>query len=60
MTTPAQKRAQATYMEKFVVARVRMDKDFHEAATLRAKENGESLRGYIVRLIEEDMKKGQA
>lgn len=55
--TPAQKKAQRTYMEKFAVARVRMDRTKYEAVQAKAEQNGESVNGYINRLIEEDINK---
>lgn len=55
--TEAQKRAQRNYMEKFVVARVRMEKAAHEAAQAHAEARGESLSGFINRAIEETMER---
>lgn len=54
--TPAQKKAQQKYMEQFAIARVRMSREKHEAVQEIAAANGESVSGYINRLIDEDMK----
>ncbi len=55
--TPAQKKAQKKYMDKFVVARVRMEAEKLEAIKAHAAANGESLNGFINRAIEETMER---
>ena len=45
--TEAQKRAQRNYMDKFAVARVRMDKARYEAVQAAAAAAGESVNSYI-------------
>ena len=46
--TDAQKRAQAKYMERFSVARVRMDRDKYIAIQAHAEANGESVNNRFV------------
>lgn len=55
--TEAQKRAQRTYMEKFAVARVRMERDRYEAIQAHAEAQGESVNGFINRAITETMER---
>ena len=55
--TPAQKKAQKQYMEKFVVARVRMEPEKLEAIKAHAAARGESLNAFIIRAIEEAIKR---
>ncbi|WP_298023473.1 hypothetical protein [uncultured Dysosmobacter sp.] len=55
--TEAQKKAQQKYMEKFAVARVRMDRDKYEAIQTHAESRGESVNGFINRAIEEAMER---
>lgn len=50
--TDAQKRAQKNYMDKFSVARVRMDKAHYEAVQAAAATAGESLNAYINKAID--------
>ena len=58
--TEAQKRAQKAYMEKFAVARVRMDREKYEAVQAHAEANSESVNGFINRAIEETMERDKA
>ena len=58
--TEAQKRAQKAYMEKFAVARVRMDREKYEAVQAHAEARSESVNGFINRAIEETMQRGKA
>ena len=55
--TDAQKRAQEKYMEKFAVARVRMDKARYETVQAHAKKQGESVNAFINRAIDETMQR---
>ena len=58
--TAAQERAQKAYMEKFAVARVRMDVDQYEAVKTHAAVRGESVNGFIGRAIQETMERDRA
>lgn len=53
--TDAQKRAQQKYMEKFAIARVRMDREKYETIQIHAEARGESVNGFINRAISETM-----
>ena len=55
--TEAQKRAQKAYMEKFAVARVRMDRSKYEVVQAYAAAHGESVNGFIDRAIDEPMRR---
>ena len=55
--TEAQKRAQKAYMEKFAVARVRMDRSKYEGVQAYAAAHGESVNGFINRAIDETMRR---
>lgn len=55
--TAAQKRAQKAYMEKFAVARVRMDREQYERVQAHAEAQGESVNGFINRAISEAMER---
>lgn len=55
--TEAQKRAQRNYMDKFAVARVRMDKAHYEAVQSAAAAAGESVNSYINAAIDERMER---
>lgn len=55
--TEAQKRAQKAYMEKFAVARVRMEQDKYEAVKAHSEATGESVNGFINRAISETMER---
>ena len=56
--TPAQKRAQKSYMEKFAVARVRMEPEKMEAVKAHAaKTDGGSVNAFINRAIDEAMER---
>lgn len=58
--TEAQKRAQKKYMEKFIVARVRMERDRYENIQAHAETQGESVSGFINRAISEAMERDGA
>lgn len=49
--TEAQKRAQKKYMDKFAVARVRMEPDQYNAVHAHVESRGESVNGFINRAI---------
>ena len=53
--TEAQKRAQKHYMEKFSIARVRMDRDKYEAIQTAAAAAGQSVNAYINQAIDAHM-----
>ena len=53
--TEAQKRAQKAYMEKFAVARVRMDREKYEAVQAHAESHGQSVNSFINEAIDEKM-----
>lgn len=55
--TEAQKKAQQKYMEKFAVARVRMDRTKYDAVQAHAEAQGESVNGFINRAIDEAMER---
>lgn len=55
--TDAQKRAQKTYMEKFAVARVRMEHDQYDRVQAHAGARSESVNGFINRAIREAMER---
>lgn len=55
--TAAQKKAQQKYMEKFAVARVRMDRERYELVQAHASVRGESVNAFINRAIEETMER---
>ena len=55
--TEAQKRAQKAYMEKFAVARVRMEREKYETVQAHAEARSESVNGFINRAIEETMER---
>lgn len=55
--TEAQKKAQQKYMEKFSVARVRMEHDRYECVQAHAEARGESVNGFINRAISETMER---
>ena len=50
--TEAQKKAQQKYMEKFAVARVRMDREKYDLVQAHAESRGESVNGFINRAID--------
>ena len=58
--TEAQKKAQQKYMEKFAVARVRMDRLKYDAVQAHAETQGESVNGFINRAIDETMERDNA
>ena len=53
--TGAQKKAQQKYMEKFAVARVRMNREKYEQIQAHAEAQGESVNGFINRAIDNQM-----
>ena len=53
----AQKKAQQKYLEKFAVARVRMDRERYELVQAHASARGESVNAFINRAIEETMER---
>ena len=55
--TEAQKRAQKNYMERFAVARVRMDKAHYETVQAAAAAAGESVNAYIIKSVDERMER---
>ena len=58
--TEAQKKAQQKYMEKFAVARVRMDRAKYDAVQAHAEARGESVNGFVNRAISEAMERDNA
>ena len=53
----ALKKAQQKYMEKFAVARVRMERERYERVQAHAEARGESVNGFINRAISETMER---
>ena len=51
--TAAQKKAQQRYMDKFAVARVRIERDKYDEIKAHAEARGESVNGFIGRAISE-------
>ena len=51
------KKAQQKYMERFAVARVRMDREHDEEVQSHAAAHGESVNGLIGRAISETMER---
>ena len=58
--TEALKKAQQKYMEKFAIARVRMDREKYEVVQAHAEAHGESVNGFINRAIESQMERDKA
>lgn len=58
--TEAQKRAQKNYMDKFAIARVRMEKSRYEDIQAHAAAQGESVNGFINRAIDHEMERDAA
>lgn len=58
--TAAQKKAQQKYMEKFSVARVRMERGKYETVQYHAQARGESVNGFINRAIQETMERDKS
>lgn len=56
-TKESLKKAQRKYMEKFVVARVRMEPDRYEVVKAHAEAHSESVNGFINRAISETMER---
>lgn len=50
--TEAQKKAQQKYMEKFAVARVRMDREKYDRIQAHAEARSESVNSFINRAID--------
>lgn len=55
--TEAQKKAQQKYMDRFAVARVRMDRERYDAVQAHAEARSESVNGFINRAITETMER---
>lgn len=55
--TEAQKKAQKKYMEKFMVAQVRMERAKYERVQAHAEAQGESVNGFINRAVSETMER---
>lgn len=55
--TAAQKKAQQKYMEKFAVARVRMERKRYELVQAHASARGESVNAFITRAIDETIER---
>lgn len=55
--TEAQKKAQQKYMEKFAVARVRMERGKYDIVQAHAEAQGESVNGFINRAVETQMER---
>lgn len=55
--TEAQKKAQQKYMEKFAVARVRMDREKYDRIHAHAESQGESVNCFINRAIDNQMER---
>lgn len=55
--TEAQKKAQQKYMERFAVARVRMDRERYDAVQAHAEARSESVNSFINRAITETMER---
>lgn len=55
--TEAQKKAQQKYMDRFAVARVRMDRERYDAVQSHAEAHSESVNGFINRAITETMER---
>jgi len=53
--TEAQKKAQQKYMDKFAVARVRMDRAKYDRVQAHAEARGQSVNGFINEAIDEKM-----
>lgn len=53
--TEAQKKAQQKYMEKFAVARVRMNREKYDRIQAHAEAQGESVNSFINRAIDNQM-----
>lgn len=58
--TDAQKRAQKTYISKFVRVEVRMGQEKQVAMKAHAAARGESVNAFIARAIRETMERDQA
>lgn len=55
--TEAQKKAQKRYMEKFMVAQVRMERDKYSRIQAHAEQQGQSVNAYINSAIDEKMER---
>lgn len=55
--TEAQQKAQQKYMERFAVARVRLEKEHYERIKAAAGAAGLSVNGYIVAAVNEKMER---
>lgn len=54
MTTKAQREGVARYLTKFDDIKIRVPKGTREDLKRYAEEHGESLQGWIIRLLEQD------
>ena len=55
--TPAQKKAQAAYMEKFKRIALRVDPALHEQIRSHAGKSGQSVNSYIIESVTEKMER---
>lgn len=55
--TPAQKKAQAAYMEKFNRIALRVDPAMHERIKAHADTQGQSVNCYIIEAVNEKMER---
>jgi len=55
--TPAQKKAQAAYMEKFSRIALRVDPALHEQIKERAVAHGLSINGYVLEAVNEKIER---
>ena len=58
--TEAQKKAQQKYMEKYAVARVRIENEEYEVIKAHAAARGESVNGFINRAITNQIERDNA
>ena len=58
--TEAQKKAQQKYMERFAVARVRMERERYDAVQAHAEARSESVNGFINRAIDEAVERDES
>ena len=55
--TEAQKKAQKKYMDKFMIAQVRIEREKYDTVKAHAERRGESVNGFINRIIDEAMER---
>lgn len=58
--TEAQKRAQQKYMDKFIVARVRLTKEDHETIRAHCNSRDESITSFLTRAAKEQISRDNA